>query len=279
MAYRNHPWHEMITSKTGTPLKIIISPVEFGTSSHWHKELEIVYILEGSMQIELESAIYEMSQGDLLVIGSCDVHRYFANPRGCNKIIIQLDKSMFETCGEAYFSRRFAEPHLRPGQSLHAELEREMLKINHEISERLPGYDPAIKTSAYAIITAIVRGMKMAEHTRDERSRRHEKLSRLENAICYIEQHYDKDITLSQAAENNGYSVYHFSRFFKEATGHSFNDYLNMHRIRVGCQLLGDVTLPVTSIAYRIGFNSIETFNRVFKKQTGCTPSAYRSKL
>ncbi|MEK8132278.1 AraC family transcriptional regulator [Paenibacillus filicis] len=279
MAYRNHPWHELITSRTGSPLTVILSPVELGTSLHWHKELELVYILEGRMQIELESAIFELSEGDLLVIGSCDVHRYFASPQGCHKLIVQLDESMFDSCGEAYFSRRFASPLVRPGHRLHAGLELEMRKMHREITEALPGHQAALKASAYTIITELIRGMELVERLHDERSRRYEKLSRLEQAISYIERNYDQGITVSQAAEYNGYSVHHFSRFFKEATGHSFGDYVNHYRIRVACQLLQDVEQPITDIAYRSGFNSIETFNRVFKKTTGSTPSAYRSKL
>jgi AraC-like DNA-binding protein len=279
MAYRNHPWHERITSRTGSPLTIIPSPVEWGTSSHWHKELELVYILEGSMQIELESATYELGCGDLLVIGSCDVHRYFASPQGCNKVIVQLDESMFDSCGEAFFSRRIASPLLQPGDLLHPLLAREMRKISHEYAEARPGCEAAIKASAYTIITELIRGMELVERLHDERSRRYEKLCRLEQAILYIERNYDQDITVSQAAEHHGYSVPHFSRFFKEATGQAFNEYVNHYRIRVACQLLRDVEQPITDIAYRSGFNSIETFNRVFKKTTGWTPSAYRSKL
>ena len=75
-----------------------------------------------------------------------------------------------------------------------------------------------------------------------------------------------------------GFSPAYFSRFFKEATGVRFVEYVNAFRANVARQLLLQNEHSITEIAYRAGFNSIETFNRVFKSVHGCAPSLLRGK-
>lgn len=288
MAHRRiHPWHEKITSVTRSPINIIVSLIENGTSAHWHKEIEIVYILGGSMQIGVQDIDYFMKPGDMLFIGSCDVHRFDPNPLGCQKIILQLDKSALGHNADEIFSRRFLQPHIHPdseleasdSQSLHSLLERNMKELYEEWQTKDAAYDYAVKARANDLLAAIIRYMPMASHTPEEKSRRLDKAEHLDKALRFIEENYDSNITLGEAANVCGYSVYHFSRFFKEATGRSFVDYVNAYRVKVAKFMLKDPAPSITDIAYLAGFNSIETFNRVFKRQVGCTPTVYRSKI
>ncbi|GGG54562.1 helix-turn-helix transcriptional regulator [Paenibacillus radicis (ex Gao et al. 2016)] len=282
-----HAWHEKITRKTNSPLNIIISPVEFGTGAHWHKEMEIVYIMEGSMEIGLHHERIAMQPRDLLFIGSCDVHQFFASPQGCKKIILQLEKSIFENCADEVFTKRFDTPHLNSEnplmaeglQTLHSLFERNALDIYEEWENRRHGCDLAIKARVNDMLTGIVRHMPMSPYSPEETIKRLEKQRRLEDVLKYIEQHYESDITLTSAADVSGYSVHYFSRFFKEATDKNFVDYVNEFRITEAMQQLKDGDASVTDIAFKVGFNSIETFNRVFKKLNGCTPTVYRSKI
>ncbi len=115
-----NPWHEKIAKSEHESYNIIISSVENGFSAHWHKEIEIVYIIEGSMQIGLNAVRYPLNRGDILFIGSCDIHRYYPNPLGCTKIILQLDKSVFGDYADQMVNRKFTMPHISPECSLPA---------------------------------------------------------------------------------------------------------------------------------------------------------------
>jgi AraC-like DNA-binding protein len=118
----------------------------------------------------------------------------------------------------------------------------------------------------------------MEAYSLQEKTKRLEQMERLDKVLKYIENDYGSEISLQSAAEVSGFSVTYFSRFFKEATGTNFVDYVHTFRANVAMSMLSNNDESVTEIAFRSGFNSIETFNRVFKKVTGSTPSVFRSK-
>jgi YesN/AraC family two-component response regulator len=71
-------------------------------------------------------------------------------------------------------------------------------------------------------------------------------------------------------------SPYYLSRFFKEATGFTFVEYLNSVRIKEAKRLLERSSMKVKLISRKVGFGSVTHFGRVFKLVTGHTPLYYR---
>jgi len=108
-----NPWQEKNVLNASQHHKIIVSSEENGFPTHWHQELEIVHVLEGRMQIGVNDTLYALEAGDVLVIGSCELHYYVSNPQGCSKIILQLGKSAFDAHADMIFGHRIPAPHLR----------------------------------------------------------------------------------------------------------------------------------------------------------------------
>ncbi len=84
------------------------------------------------------------------------------------------------------------------------------------------------------------------------------------------------DLDLDDLADKCGVSKSHLCRLFKKATGQTVSQYLNKIRIETACQLLSDTDKPIEEIAFLAGFNNPSYFFRVFKKQTGKLPLAWR---
>lgn len=101
-------------------------------------------------------------------------------------------------------------------------------------------------------------------------------LKQINRAFEYIEKNYPGQITLKDISQAAGFSEYYFSRLFKEYTGQSFLSYLNTYRVKQAEKLLRSTEKSVLEIALDSGFNSLTTFNRIFKKIKGCSPSYYR---
>lgn len=280
-----NPWHEKIALMTNQPIRIIVSGEENGFPSHWHQEIEIVHVLDGRMEIGIGKDVYSLRTGDLLLISSCEVHNFYPNPLGCRKIILQVGKPMFDSYADHVFSHKLAFPMLRPGDAddargkLYGLLERQIAGIYREWEAGGPGHELSIKARMNDLAAAIVRHMPMEAVPLQERTKRLEQLERLDKVLKHIERDYAADITLSGAADVAGFSPTYFSRFFKEATGSNFVDYVNTFRANVALHLLEESELSVTDIAYRSGFNSIETFNRVFKRVNGEPPTKVRRKI
>lgn len=98
----------------------------------------------------------------------------------------------------------------------------------------------------------------------------------VQKSIDFIDQNFMNPITLEETARANGMSKFHFSRIFKDKTGMSFKEYLNMRRIHVAKKLFVTDNLNVSEACYQVGFNDQSYFCRVFRKLEGYTPSEFK---
>lgn len=93
----------------------------------------------------------------------------------------------------------------------------------------------------------------------------------------YISQHCsDSDLSLSRVAAYIGINPNYLSRLFYSSGEENFIDTLNLYRIENAKLLLRQTGIPIKEIGFKTGFNSMQSFNRVFKKFAGTTPSQYR---
>ena len=98
----------------------------------------------------------------------------------------------------------------------------------------------------------------------------------IKKAIQYISQHFSEDLTLEQVAGHIHLNAAYFSSMFKQSTGSSFKEYLNMVRIEESKRLLANTDYTIIDIAIAAGFEDQSYFSKVFKKYTGLTPRQYR---
>jgi transcriptional regulator GlxA family with amidase domain len=114
----------------------------------------------------------------------------------------------------------------------------------------------------------------------DSSFRQIEKLSynsrRIDRIMGHLNQNFDKNISLRDAAKIAGMTDVAFSRFFKVRTGKTFVDTINEVRLGNASRMLIDTTHSITEIAYKCGFNNMSNFNRLFKKKKDCTPKEFR---
>lgn len=93
----------------------------------------------------------------------------------------------------------------------------------------------------------------------------------------FIHEHSDEKLSLTKVAKSVNTSANHFSEKFKEVTGVNFVDYVARTRTEKARERLQNSNLRISEIAFAVGFQSLSQFNRVFKKLTGKSPSAYRA--
>jgi AraC-like DNA-binding protein len=93
----------------------------------------------------------------------------------------------------------------------------------------------------------------------------------------FIHEHSDEELGLTKVAKSVNISANHFSEKFKEVTRINFVDYIARTRTEKARERLQNSNLRISEIAFAVGFQSLSQFNRVFKKLTGKSPSAYRA--
>jgi AraC-like DNA-binding protein len=93
----------------------------------------------------------------------------------------------------------------------------------------------------------------------------------------YVQQHYQDKVSVDDVAALVHLSTPAFCRYFKRHTRMTFTDFVNQYRIsQARTLLLRDISISAVSDAS--GFQNISHFNKLFKKSTGSTPSAFRKK-
>ncbi len=100
----------------------------------------------------------------------------------------------------------------------------------------------------------------------------------IRNAKKYIEDHYDKDISLDDVSRVVNISPYYFSKVFKEESGLNFIEYLTNIRIDKAKELLETTNLSIKEICVSCGYTDPNYFSRSFKKNVGVTPTEYKEK-
>jgi AraC-like DNA-binding protein len=109
------------------------------------------------------------------------------------------------------------------------------------------------------------------ESLRDSRRK-----SIVRQAVDYIHEHYDADLSLQHVAERFGLSPSQLSRSFKEETDVHFGDYLIRYRMEKARELLVHTDMPIKDISDKLRYTSVQNFTRIFKQTAGMPPGQYR---
>jgi AraC-like DNA-binding protein len=170
-------------------------------------------------------------------------------------------RSMLEKSGRGILFSKQTTEHIAPRlfklqkkQGFDSVLE--LLSILHELS---------ISSNKHTLSAATFNNVKLSHNSR-----------RIEKAYQYMNQNFDKQITLAEVSRLNNMTAVSFSRFFKSKTGMTFIDSVTEIRMGHSSRMLIDTSQSVAEIAYNCGFNNISNFNRIFKKKKGCTPKEFR---
>ncbi|EFC98868.1 transcriptional regulator, AraC family [Hungatella hathewayi DSM 13479] len=92
----------------------------------------------------------------------------------------------------------------------------------------------------------------------------------------YIVEHLKEDLSLETIANKFGYNYSYLSTCFSKYVKKGFKQYVNELRIQHACRLLTESETTVSEAGSESGYSSQSYFTQVFKKYTGCTPSAYQ---
>ena len=103
--------------------------------------------------------------------------------------------------------------------------------------------------------------------------------SYIEHAVQYMQENFtDSSMSVQTVAEYLGISGNYFSELFNVQMRESFTVWLNRLRVEKAQELLRATDISIRDIGFKCGFNTVQHFNRMFKKYSGVTPGQYRDK-
>lgn len=229
--------------------------------SHWHMEHELIACREGSAQVMLDDTMFNITQQQCIFCHSGCVHYISASPDSL-LLVCLFNEKMYDpitspfTLENPVFEDRYG---ILPKLS----------EIRHELQNQPIFFECRTEAMIGEILVDVFRG----EPLRKAQWQFSDVITRYKQLLNHIDLEYEH-ITYRNAVQFMNMSDAYFSRYFKRQAGMTFSQYLNVVRIEKAVQLLdSDPTMKITDVMLRCGFNTIRSFNRVFREVTGFTPT------
>ena len=102
-------------------------------------------------------------------------------------------------------------------------------------------------------------------------------IQRINKVVAYINNHLDETLELKTLANEAALSDFHFHRIFKALKGEAIGGYITRLRLEATARLLRYTALTIEEIAFNIGYETLASLSKAFKKQYGISPTEYRT--
>jgi len=220
--------------------------------------------LSGKVTISVDGTAYMLEQGMLLHV-----------PKGAKLTKKSVERKPVQVAFVYY--RILKEDGLLSNEHFKLQIEnKERLKAN--IIELKKYNEQPITTAVLkcqllflTLLDTIIDGVRQY----DEKENNHS----IEEILHFIHEHYQEQLSVTHIANLFQIERRHLAYLFKRYTGMSPLNYLTEYRIRRSKELLRQADYSITKVAELVGFEDNLYFSRIFKKRTGCSPSAYREKI
>ena len=229
--------------------------------SHWHMEHELIACREGSAQVMLDDAMFNITQQQCIFCHSGRVHYISASPDSL-LLVCLFNEKMYDPITSPF---ALENPVFEDRYGILPKLS----EIRHELQNQPIFFECRTEAMIGEILVDVFRG----EPLRKAQWQFSDVITRYKQLLNHIDLEYEH-ITYQNAVQFMNMSDAYFSRYFKRQAGMTFSQYLNVVRIEKAVQLLESApTMKITDVMLRCGFNTIRSFNRVFREVTGFTPT------
>lgn len=245
----------------------------------WHEQLEIKLFHTAGTHLTIGKQSYVSQVDSIFVINSCELHStYDINPNSYDLVMIDISGIMPRMEGVA---RKRLEA-IGTGELVFSVEIKDAPLLKKRIVDLVENYtgkeeDELVSLGfVYLLLDELIKHKTDSSDDVQRRSHVVELTEKLAPAISMIGSDYTRQISVGELADACGISEKYFCKLFRERTGMSSVSYIHYLRCNQAKLLLSTTNKGMAEIADQCGFSEAEYFNRVFKKQVGCTPLKYR---
>ncbi len=253
--------------------------------AHWHPYSEIVLVGPGERNVfKVNQQTYYLEEGDFLLVWPMEVHEIIDADRE-KSLIIQIStafmNSLFDLQRIMHFYRNL---HTICGHS-HSQLVSRLRSITDKMKDIYLSGAPNRELCCCMLLMEFM--LTLDQHREEFISEMGREASysytdtttqRMILVTDYIKNNLTADdLSESAMARMAGINKDYFSRLFHSITGLKYSKWLNTVRMEKATELLADPKMSLTEVAMQSGFQSISSFNRVFREEKGMPPREYRT--
>lgn len=248
--------------------------------THWHSAIEIILPLENFYDVNVQDSSFKIQPGEILIIPPRALHSIEAPSSGSRLLFLFEIEGITNLRNFAGISSLLTKPiYLTHKTSCHGQVYELLTKIQDEYFSKHEYSELSIYSYLIQLLVTIgydhINQPDLFPNVREQKQK--EYIHKFNQLISYIDDHITENIDIDSIAESTGFSKYHFLRLFKQYTGNTFADYINLRKLKKSEELLERSALSIGEISTASGFSSISTFNRIFKQYKGCSPTEYRA--
>ncbi len=272
--------YEIINYDKNIPAKIMylrLSSETHKTELHWHREPEIVYVIDGKAECLNNGESVIVNEGDFFLFNSEDVH--LVRPAAGTTVNLVCIQISFE------YMRIFCKPIESVIFDIYkfSETKSKIVSVLKEISEtdyQNDDYSTLLQVSNInRIYYILLKYCLCFKRTSDTLIIPKRDFSYAKTAIAYINENFKREIPLNEISSVVNLSPSYFSKYFKNITQVSFSDYLANLRLENAVQDMLNKNSTVSAAALENGFANVKSFITQCKKIHNCTPAQYKKKL
>ncbi len=261
------------------PLKIELVDVR-EYPIHWHKSIEVLFVLKGSIDVTIESETYTLEEGEVEIVNIEEAHRLFSDDE--NRVLIfQIEPKFFEQyysgIEDIFFYTNSSDEGAQRGE-VYDTLRQYLAILLCEIVQKRDDYDEFVEDTLVELLYLFINEFHYLLYEKEELKGDDELLERYHRIVKYIYNNYNNKISLQDIADKEFLSSHYLSHQIKTNVGISFKDYVNMVRVDESVKLLLDTDKTLSEISDEVGFSHIRYFNKHFKLHYKLTPKQYRKK-
>jgi len=253
------------------------------TNWHYHKQVELLLILEGELDVYVDEESFHLTSGDIVLIGASELH----SDRSHNLldyIVLQFDLEPFFDQSTIPYMRYFSETQTPLSKANYIFQENNTAKqqavsyihqLLHETTHKETGYELAVSVLVKQILLLLLRNDSrkvLIEQDNFERIR-------LKPVLDYIENHLTDRIQVEEVCKIANMSYYYFVKYFKKTIGLSFTEYVNYRKVKWAERILLTKDLSISEVGERIGMPNMAHFYKMFKKYNDCSPKQFQRKM
>ena len=256
--------------------------------THSHEFYEIVYVVDGFTLHSAGGTINLLVAGDLFFVKPGEEHSYInAYQTKLYNLIFNaselgsLSSELSALPGlDDMFSPDEDSGDMKNTRLLHVpmnerrNIESALREMAEERESRKTGWEIALRVR---LASFLLRYSRMYAEQWDSRAiSADDYYGYIYKILCYVDTHYNENITMNDLSGVTGLSPDYMTRKFKSALHMTPSEYVRKFRIARAMELLCTTDLSVAAVAKRTGFSDVSLFSRVFKQSVGLPPASYR---
>jgi AraC-like DNA-binding protein len=248
---------------------------------HYHNDLEIGYCYEGSGIFVVNNKILPFSKGDASIIFPDEIHIAKSDPNNLSRwSFVNLDPVQLLLKNNTEDALLISE--MLNGSPDFTNIVKNsehpvLVQIIHEIIEELKTKNSLYQSIVRSLIWFLmIKLSRVILPNKDENKFRYNRLKLISPAINYITLNYNTDIKIDELAKLCNMSITNFRRTFKEVMKIPPSEYIYQFRIRMASLLLLGKGNSVLDVSIYVGYNSLSSFNRHFRRIMGVSPREWK---